>query len=165
MAARAKTRDEDLYKLCDAIAAEEGQVRISHLRTAAGGGSYARLKTIVEAWEERRRHASPAAAPAASLDAQETGAAEPADFWTEGSRADRSERDLAVENARLEARIAELVRENDRLWEHLAEERATRVREVERLNQLIEALHRQTVADRRAIREDYSAALAKLRPA
>jgi hypothetical protein len=159
MPAKPRTKDDVLFDLLDAISAAGEDPTIALLRERAGGGSYARLKAVIERWTAARTGAgqarpsvpdAPRAAPV-----RDPGAPEPVPAQEAAG--------LAVENARLQARLEEMQRENDRLWDHLNEERNARMREIERLNSLIDSLHKQAVADRRAIREDYSAVIGTIR--
>lgn len=175
MPAKPRTKDDVLFNLLDAIVAGGEDPTIALLRERAGGGSYARLKTVIERWSAGRAGAGEARPSVPGVQraapARDSGAPEPvrAQEPARGAPASAPPADassaagLAVENARLQARLEEMQRENDRLWDHLNEERNARMREIERLNSLIDSLHKQAVADRRAIREDYTAVIGTIR--
>src|SRR4051794_17276108 len=57
MPRQVKSSEDELFALCDEIQANDGKVTAAR-REAAGGGGHARLKTVVEAWQERRRGAA-----------------------------------------------------------------------------------------------------------
>jgi hypothetical protein len=54
MPRQVKSSEDELFALCDEIQAVDGKVTAARLREAAGGGGHARLKAVVEAWQQRR---------------------------------------------------------------------------------------------------------------
>src|SRR5690242_14605752 len=60
---RMRAGEEELFRLCAEIQEIDGRVTVARLREAAGGGSHARLKSIVEAWAARSGDATADAAP------------------------------------------------------------------------------------------------------
>ena len=58
MPRQVKSSEDELFALCDEIQAIDGKVTAARLREAAGGGGHARLKAVVEAWQERRNEAA-----------------------------------------------------------------------------------------------------------
>src|ERR671911_768217 len=58
MPRQVKSSEDELFALCDEIQAIDGKVTAARLREAAGGGGHARLKAVVEAWQQRRNEAA-----------------------------------------------------------------------------------------------------------
>jgi hypothetical protein len=61
MPRQVKSSEDELFALCDEIQAIDGKVTAARLREAAGGGGHARLKAVVEAWQQRRNEAAESA--------------------------------------------------------------------------------------------------------
>jgi hypothetical protein len=58
MPRQVKSSEDELFALCDEIQAIDGKVTAARLREAAGGGGHARMKAVVEAWQQRRNEAA-----------------------------------------------------------------------------------------------------------
>ena len=61
MPRQVKSSEDELFALCDEIQAIDGKVTAARLREAAGGGGHARMKAVVEAWQQRRNEAAESA--------------------------------------------------------------------------------------------------------
>jgi hypothetical protein len=58
MPRQVKSSEDELFALCDEIQAIDGKVTAARLREAAGGGGHARMKAVVETWQQRRNEAA-----------------------------------------------------------------------------------------------------------
>jgi hypothetical protein len=151
--ANEKITDSELRRLCDEIAARDGVVRINLLREAAGGGSYARLARVVDAWGRERGHAAPRPlrlgkrrAERAGGHRQEStgpGPTVPGSAGTDAAGQAMGERVGGERGGgELSSAAALLREENEMLWRMLREEREARLAEIDRLNRLMDIMSR-----------------------